>query len=44
MRREMLGAEGPKSTRDSRNTQSLELSFCATLTEDVTRRIELARA
>jgi hypothetical protein len=33
MRREMLGAEGPKSTREFQNTQFLELRFRALLDE-----------
>jgi hypothetical protein len=31
MRREMLGTEGPKSTRESQNTQPFDLRFRATL-------------
>jgi hypothetical protein len=34
MRREMLGAEGPKSMRESGNTQPLEVRFRAALGEE----------
>ncbi len=44
MRREMLEAEGPKSTREARNTQPLELRFRALLTENGVEPVQLARA
>jgi hypothetical protein len=39
-----LGAEGPESTRESRNPQPLRLRFRARLTEEGAREVELIRA
>jgi hypothetical protein len=41
--RRVLGAEGLEQTRESQNTQSLELCFRALLTENGVERVELAR-